>query len=467
MLRHFIHDENGGVDHDANQHQRAEQDKHGDGLAGQYQRPDNANQAHGQGQQNQSGAAPRFQDGRQRQQRQERRKDNGFAEVGDDLAHHFNKAGIAQCVAGGQEFFLFDDLRDFRADAAHGCAGKNIAENLDGAALVMAVDLSFDARVHDIGHGFQRDGAAIRAGQKELADLVLAAFFGQLDANVIGAVAAFIAGGLNAFDIGAHDGGQTGNRQAEVRQNGPLGQHADFRLAVAHGGFNELHARRLLNGLLNGQRGCIEHIEVVASEVLVNLERLSAHASGDSGGNDAVGFVAQQGADFRQAVEDGPVAFGLGFEEKLNLAHIDAFAGLAAGGVCHADACKHVFQVGITGEARLNAGHPLDGLIEVVISRGFDADEDASVIGGFKKGEAQFAAADFYGEEEKEHEEQHDGDVVALFAGDETQDIGEAHGELLEGAIPPLAKARENVVAALAGRLEEQGTQNRREGEAD
>ena len=218
---------------------------------------------------------------------------------------------------------------------------------------------------------------------------------------------------------------------------------------------------------MNGQRGFIEHIEVVAGEVLVNLKILPAHASGDGSGDDAVGFVAQQGADFRQAAEDGPVALGLGFEEKLNLAHIDAFAGLAAGGVCHADACEHVFQVGITGEARLNAGHPLDGFIEVVIGRGFHADEDASIIGGFKKGEAQFAAADFHGEEEKEHEEQYDGNVVAFFAGDESQDVGESHGELLEGAIPPLAKARENVVAALAGRLEEQGAQNRREGEAD
>ena len=200
-------------------------------------------------------------------------------------------------------------------------------------------------------------------------------------------------GGFDAFDVAADDGGEAGGRQAEVREHGALGHDADFRLGVAHRGLDLVHAGDVAHGGLDGQGGGVEHVEIFADEVLVDLERLAAHPAGDGGGNQAVGFVAQEGADFGEAVLEFPVALELGFEEQLDLAHVDAFAGLAAHGFGLAGGGQDVLEVGEGRKAFLDFLDAPNGLLEVAVGRQLDADEDPRLVGGFEEAEAEASDA--------------------------------------------------------------------------
>ena len=465
--RGLVDDEDGGVDHDSDEHQHSEEDENRHAVAADHQRPDDADDGHRERQQHECGAEPGFEDGAEGQEREEDGEEDGFAEVGDGVVQALDGAAGNEAVARREDVGAVDGVEEVLVDLGHGGAAPDVAEELDGTLLVHAVDLDAGLGVDDVGDGFEVDGAALSAGQEELADLVLAGALGELDADVVGAVAALEAGGLEAFDVAADERAEGGGGEGEVGEDGALGDDADFGLGVADGGFEEGDAGEVARGVLGLAGGGFEGVEVGSDEDLLDVEVLAAHHGGGGGGAHAVGVFREKGADFREAVLDEPGAFGLGDEEELDLAHVDAFGGLAGHGLRLAGDGDDVAEVGQLGEARFDFADARGVFFQVVVGRALDADEDAAVVGFFHEGEAEAGRAVDDRENQQGEEGEDDGDGDAALAGDGAEDgVGVEAADALEGGGPRGGEAGDGRGGARAG-AEEEGGEDGREGEGD
>ena len=113
QLVHFIDDQHGGIHDDADQHHDTEQDENRDIHTGCLQCPEDADQAHREGEQNEEGAGERFQNGRERQVGQEGGEQDRFHEIGDGFIEHFGRAEIFQLDIVVDQVVFFCEPVDF------------------------------------------------------------------------------------------------------------------------------------------------------------------------------------------------------------------------------------------------------------------------------------------------------------------------------------------------------------------